>query len=224
METEMKALKKEMKFVINTILINIKIIVIFGFLGLFISLFSILVPIDNMYKASSSVCSTLFNDNYDNTKSVRLMSNFMDLFESALIQNKIVTVMGNSITTEDLVKMTSLKKTTSSTILTITTRHKNPAIAIETANSIAHVLIIEADKLFETPSGIKVLDKASGVGYAYKGRNIHILISILFSFMFFTGSCIYYIVKALSSDKVLFIEDCTLDGKVEIMGVIPFSK
>jgi len=152
------------------------------------------------------------------------MASFMDLFESTLIRNKIIEVMGNSVSLKEFKRMTSLKNSTSSTILTITARHKNPAVAMETANATAHVLIIETDKLFETPSGIKVLDRAEEVDFAYKGSTIRIIISILFTIMFFSGACIYYIVKTLSSDKVLFIEDCTMDGTMEIIGVIPFSK
>ena len=218
----MNALKKEMRFVINTILKNFKIIVVFSFLGLSISLFCFLYPIDNMYEASSSVCSTIFNDNYDNTKSVRLMASFMDIFDSSAIKNKIIDVLNSSISMDEFNKMISMKKSPSNTILTITARNRNPSIAIEAANAVAHVLIIETDKLFETPSGIRVLDKASDVSYTYTGISIHILICVLFLFFFFAGSCIYYIVKALSSDKVLFIEDCTMDGTLEIIGVIPF--
>ena len=224
MDNEMKAIKKEMRLVIRSITINLKIIIVFGLLGVFISFFTLLIPISDMYKASSAVCSTLFNDNYDNTKSVRLMANFMDLFESSLIQDKIVEVTGNSVTKKELVQMTKIKKSTSSTVLTITTNHKNPAIAIETANAIAHVLIIETDRLFETASGIKVLDRAYNAGYAYKSKSIHIVIGILLTFLFFSGCCVYYIVKTLSSDKALFIEDCTLDGKLEVIGVIPLAK
>ena len=220
----MKAIKKEMRLVMRSIMLNIRIIAIIGLMGACISLFTLLIPIDNMYKATSAVCSTIFNDNYDNTKSVRLMSNFMDLFDSSHIQDKIVEVTGNSITKKELVRMTNLKKSTSSTVLTINTRHNNPAIAIETANAIAHVLIIETDKLFETPSGIKVLDRAYDADFEYTGKNVHILIGILITFLFIAGSCIYYIVKTLSSDKVLFIEDCTLEGTLEIMGVIPYAK
>jgi len=224
METEMNAIKKEMRFVISTILVNIKTIALLGLLGAFVSLLTLLFPIDNMYKASSSVCSTLFNDNYDNTKSVRLMANFMDLFESSLIQNKIIEVTGLTTQTKDFKRLVNLKNSPSSTILAITARHKNPAIAVEIANATAHIMIIEADRLFETPSGIKVLDKAYIAEYAYKSKTIHMLICFIITFMFFAGACIYYIVKALSSDKVLFIEDCTMDGELEIIGVIPFSK
>ena len=224
MENEMKAIKKEMRLVTRSIIINIKTIIIFGLMGTFISFFSLLIPINDMYKASSAVCSTLFNDNYDNTKSVRLMANFMDLFESSLIQDKIVEVTGNSITKKELVSMTNIKKSTSSTVLTIITKHNNPAVAVETANAIAHVLIIETDKLFETSSGIKILDRAYKAEYSYKGNTIHIIICFLLTFLFICGSCVYYIVKTLSSDKVLFIEDCTLDGTLEVIGVIPYAK
>jgi len=224
MDTEMKALKKEMRLVISTIFINIRVILIIGLMGLCISFFALLIPIDNMYMANSSVCSTLFNDNYDNTKSVRLMSSFMDLFESSLVQDKILEVIGNSVSRDELNRMTSMKKSTSSTLLSITTRHKNPAVAIETANAIAYVLIIETDKLFETSSGIKVLDRATNAVYAYTSRNIHILISIVLTLLSLSGSCIFYIIKTLSSDKVLFIEDCTMDNTLEIIGVIPYAK
>ena len=219
----MKSLKKEMRLIISTILINIKTIIFFGALGFLLSLVIMFIPIDDMYTASSAICSTLFNDNWDNTKSVRLMESFVDLFESSLIQNRIIEVAGNAVTATELGKMTTLKKSNSKTILTIITRHKNPAVAIKTANAIAHIMIIETDKLFETPSGIKVLDMASSAGFAYKGSNIHLLICFLLTFFSTIGCCVYFIAKTLASDKVLFIEDCTLDGTLEIMGVIPYS-
>jgi len=221
--TEMKALKKEMRLIISTIFNNIKIIMVFGFIGFFVSLLGTLIPIDNMYQANSAVCSTLFSDNYDNTKSVRLLAAFMDLFDSSIIQDKIVAAAGNSISREELGGMTSLRQSTSKTILTINTRHKDPAIAIKTANAIAHVLIIETDKLFETSSGIKVLDKATDAAYAYRAVKIYIIICFLSTFLSAFGCCVYFIVKTLTSDKILFIEDCTMEGSMEIMGVIPYS-
>lgn len=221
--TEMKALKKEMRLIISTILINIKIIAIFGFFGFFISLLVTLIPIDNMYKAKSAVCSTLFNDNYDNTKSMRLLASMEDLFESYIIQDKIINVAGNTVTRKELVDMTSMKSSTSKTILTITTRHKDPSVAVKTANAIALVLIIETDKLYEAQSGIKILDKATDAEYAYKSIHIYVLVCVLSAFLSVFGCCVYYIAKTLTSDKVLFIEDCTMEGTLEIMGVIPYS-
>ena len=221
--TEMKALKKQMRLIISTVLNNIRIIIVFGFIGFFVSMLGTLIPIDNMYQANSAVCSTLFSDNYDNTKSVRLLAAFMDLFDSSLIQDKIVAAAGNSISRAELAGMTTLRQSTSRTILTINTRHKDPAIAIKTANAIAHVLIIETDRLFDSPSGIKVLDKATDAGYAYRAIRIYILICFLSTFLSAFGCCIYFIAKTLTSDKILFIEDCTMDGSMEIMGVIPYS-
>lgn len=219
----MKALKKEMRFVINTIFINIKIIVLFGILGIFISLFNFFIPIDNMFKASSSVFITVLDD-YDDTNTTRLITSFIDLFDSTQILNKIVDVLGNSISADELKNMTTLKKSTANTIVTVTVRNKNPAVAIETANAVSQILAIETAKFFQTPNNIKILDKATDIDYAYRGRTIHILISFLFAFLFLSCSCVYYIIKALSSDKVLFIEDCTMDGALEIIGVIPFAK
>lgn len=220
---EMKTLKKEMRLITSTILINIKTIAFFAVLGFLFSLVIMFIPIDNMYTASSAVCSTIFNDNFDNTKSVRLMESFMDLFESSLIQDRILDMTGNYISSKELQKMTTLKTSNSRTILTIITRNKDPAIAIKTANVIAHVMIMETDKLFETSSGIKILDIASSAGFAYKGRDVHLLICFLLTFFSALGCCVYFIAKTLSSDKVLFIEDCTMDGSLEIMGVIPYS-
>jgi len=119
--------------------------------------------------------------------------------------------------------MTKMKPSTSKTILTITTRNNDPAVAIKMANAIAYVLIVETDKLFESQSGIKILDKATDAAYAYKGTTIYILICFFATFLSAFGCCIYFIVKTLTSDKILFIEDCSLDGSIEIMGVIPYS-
>lgn len=219
----MKSIKKEMRLIVSTILINIKTIAIFGFLGFVISLLGTLIPIDNMYKASSAVCSTLFNDNWDNTKSVRLMASFMDVFESSLIQDKIINILDVSISRKELQNMTTMKTSNSKTILTITTRHKDPAFAIKTANVIAYILITETDKFFESSTGIKVMDKATEAEFAYKDRHIYILICFLSTFLFSLACCVYFIIKTLTSDKILFIEDSSMDGSLEIMGVIPFT-
>ena len=220
---EMKSLKKEMRLIISAIFINSKTIILFGILGFILSLFILFIPIDDMYSANSSVCSTLFNDNYDNTKSVRLMESFIDLFESSLIQNKIVEVTDNAVSADELRHMTTFKTSNSKTILTIITHHKNPSIAIKTANATAYVMIMETDKLYESSSGIKILDTASSAGFAYKGRDIHLLICFLLTFFFALGCCVYFVVKTITSDKLLFIEECTMEGSLEIMGVIPYS-
>jgi len=223
MESEVKALKMDMRLIMTAVFINIKTIILFGVFGFVVSLVVMLIPIGNMYTASAAVCSTIFNDNWDNTKSVRLMSSFIDIFESSLIQDRIIEIVDKAISRNELLEMTKLKQTASKTILTITTQHSDPAVAIKTANTIAHILIIETDKLYETPSGIKILDKANTADYAYRGSNIYIIISLLLTLLSAFGCCMYFIYITLASDKVLFIEDCTMDGSLEIMGVIPYS-
>ena len=223
MEMRMISLKKGMQLIVDTIMINIRTTIFFGCLGLLLSLIVVFYPIDDMYKANSSVYSMDFEDNYDNTRNARLIASFMDTFTIPSIQNKIIDILDNSVSRIELENMTKMKTSTAGTILTITTSHTNPDFAIKAANAIAHVMIMETDKLFTTPTGIKILDMATRADYAYRGNRIKIMVSVLLTFMAVFGSCAYYAVMALTSDKVLFIEDCTMDGSLEIMGVIPYS-
>ena len=181
--TEMKAMKKEMRLIINTILINIRIILIFGLIGFFISLLSTLIPIDNKYKASSAIANTVFYDEWDNT-GPRLIGSCQDLFDSTLIQDKIINIIGDSITRQELQSMTSMKTSASQTILTITAQHKDPSIAIKTANTIAYILIIETNKIYDAKNSIKVLDKATSANFAYKSIHIYVLICFFTTFLF----------------------------------------
>jgi len=224
MDAEMKAIKTEMRLVVSTIINNIKIILLCGLLGAFASLFTLLIPIDVMYNAHSAVSVTIYEENYDNTRSIRILRVLMDLYDSSMIRDRVLEISGNPITIKQLDSMANVGRSSSSTLLTINTRHNNPAVAIEIANAIAHVLFMEADRLFETATGIKVLDNAYDVKIEYTGAMIRIAAGLLITFLSMVGACIYFIVKTLSSDKVLFIEDCTMDGTLEILGVIPFAK
>ena len=224
MNAEMVAIKREMRFVISAIINNIKIILLCGFMGAFASLFTLLIPIDIMYNAHSAVSVTIYEENYDNTRSIRILRVLMDLFDSSMIKDRVLEISGNPITIKQLDSMANVGRSSSSTLLTINTRHNNPAVAIEIANAIAQVLYMEADKLFETATGIKVLDNAYHVDIEYTGAMIRIATGFLITFLSLMGSCIYFIVRALSSNKVLFIEDCTMDGTLEVLGVIPFAK
>ena len=223
MESEVKTLKKEMRLIMTAVFINIKTILLFGVFGFIISLVIVLIPIKNMYNASSSIFSVAFNEDYEDTKAARQMTALADFFESSYIQDKIIEVLDGSVSRSELANMTKIKSTTSKAILNITTRHKDPAIAIKAANAIAHVIIIETNKLLEGPSGLKLLDRASSVDYAYRGSNIYMIVCVLLTIISAFGCCMYFIYITLASDKVLFIEDCTMDGTLEIMGVIPFS-
>ena len=224
MDAEMKAIKKEMRFVISTIINNIKIILLCGLLGALASFFTLLIPIDVMYNAHSAVSVTIYEENYDNTRSIRILRVLMDLFDSSMIRDRVLEISGNPVTMKQLGSMANVGRSSSSTLLTINTRHNNPAVAIEIANAIAQVLFMEADRLFETATGIKVLDNAYHVETEYTGTMIRVAVGILITFLSIIGSCFYFIIKALSSNKVLFIEDCTMDGTLEVLGVIPFAK
>lgn len=223
MESEVKVLKTEMRLIITAIFINIKTILLFGGFGFVISLVIMLIPIRNMYTSTAAVGSMIFNDNWDSTKSMRLMSSLPELFDSSVIQDKIVDLAGGSISRGELSDMTKMKQAASKTILTITTQHRDPSVSIKTANAIAHILIMEANKLFDAPTGIKILDKATEADYAYRGSTIYIIVTVLLTSLSAIGCCMYFIYITLASDKILFIEDCTLSGSLEIMGVIPYS-
>ena len=223
MEMRIISLKKGIQLIIDTIVINIRTTLFFGCLGFLLSLIIVFIPINDMYEANSSVYSMNFEDSYENTRNARLMGSFMDTFEIPSVQNRIIEVLDYPISREELKNMTKMKTSTAGTILTITTHHKNPDLAIKTANTIAHMMIIETDKIFITPSGIEMLDMATAAEYAYRGRRIKLVASVLLTFLTVFGNCVYYAVIALTSDKVLFIEDCTMDGSLEVMGVIPYS-
>ena len=223
MEMRMISLKKGMQLIFDTIMINLRTVILFGCLGFLLSLMVVFFPIDDMYKADSSVYSMNFEDSYDNTGNARLIASFMDTFEIPSIQNKIISVLDNSVSRTELKSMTKMNTSNAGTILTITTQHTNPDLAVKAANTIANVMIMETDKLFINSSGIKILDMATAADFAYRGNRIKIMVSVLFTFLALVGSCAYYGVIALTSDKVLFIEDCTMDGTLEIMGVIPYS-
>jgi capsular polysaccharide biosynthesis protein len=223
MEVRMISLKKGFQLIFDTIIINLRTIIFYGCLGFLLSLIIVFIPIYDTYEANSAVCSMNFRDSYDGSINARLIGSYMDTFSIPSVQTKIVDILDNSVSGAELKSMTKMKTGTAGTILNITVRHTNPELAIKAANAVALVIIMETDRLYKTPSGIEILDIASSAHYAFKGNRIKLMTAILITFFSLLGSCTYYAFIALTSDKILFIEDCTMDGTLEIMGVIPYS-
>ena len=92
--------------------------------------------------------------------------------------------------------------------------------AIEVANSVASAFVMEVNLLNENDSA-QVLDNAYEYKMVFNGLKQQIFNIALFALI---GTLIFFIIifiSAYNSKRVETVDDVTLDGEIEILGVIP---
>ena len=133
------------------------------------------------------------------------------------IAERAQMLLGNSeITADEILDMVNYRYEDGKITMAIETTHENSQVALDVANAVAESFVIEAQSLTRSDS-YRVLVKASLE--ATEGSETKIC--ILGALIGFLLPIIIIILKQMMSDKIYYVSDADLGGKLEIIGIIP---
>jgi len=216
MKTEMAALKNEMRNCIRVLQKNILNICLFAVIGFLIGSIASLVPVPNMYQARSSISKTTVS-----SQAGSAIAAYTDLLTTSRVLNEVSNILGSdSPGTAELSGMFSASTSESKQVLYIRATYADPILAIKACNAAANVMVGQINEMFtnpdivllETAASARLISNHSRTSLLYRGGG-----AVLFAFL----CCAFYVIRVLTSKKVLSIEDCTLDNTLDIVGVLP---
>lgn len=218
MKNEMNAIRSQFLLCITELRRNLAVIVLLGILGLLVGSLSVVVPQPDVYQATSSISKTVDNAGGQS------IAMYQDMLSSKNVLEEMLSLLdGRAVSIGELSSVLDSQANTSGNILYISASHTDADFAVEVANIAAKIVSQQVNRLY-TNAGIRVLDEAAAASRvshwattAWAYRFVGLLLGLL-------AGCAIVLIKTLTSKNTLSINACTLDGELELIGVIPLAR
>ena len=173
------------------------------------------------FTASASLYSAAYGSVSETTQVAKIMQSYASVIASNKITERAASILGdNTITGSYIRSIIGVSFSDNSPIIYISANDTSVNRAIMIANAVAEAFIIEAQNLTGS-EGVRILDKAT-TGYELsKGTKKYTALGFLGGVLFVAVMIALF---EIFSDRVYRVEDAELDGKLEIIGVIPDQK
>lgn len=185
-------------------------------------------PGEDVYRASSTVyavATTRGDATWSNPemlmRSASVIKGYSQVATSMKVLNRAAEMIGNDeITGRTLSKMVSVRYSDESPILTITVRSTSPEIVTSAANAVAESFVSEI-RLITAQSAATVLDTADMVERVSSGVIDQWMLRIISAIAAMAVFVFVIVVKDIFSTKIYLPEEATLNGDIELLGVVP---
>ena len=201
-----------------------KIIVILIFLcSLAIGIAKNFKILDDKYEATSSIytISNLSYTDLNQQKDVYTFQTYADVITSKKVADRAAEMLGNDYLDGATIRnMVTYSNKKGSPIYKIHVITNSPQLSITVANAVATAAAIEINTITASNNS-KILDEAYEYKQVFDGKREQIKSILVFAFIGLAIGFIIILIMACSSTKVETVNDVTLNGEIEILGVIP---
>jgi len=170
------------------------------------------------YSATASVYSSASGSYTETAQVIYAMQLYSEIIDSYKLAERAASIVNDSKVSASTVRaMTTASYKEDSPVIFITAQSADPTIVVPVANALAQSLVIEVQSMTGSQA-IQVLDQAMIISTTGRGVATKVIIA------FIAGAVLTAAVLAfieIISDRVYRIEDAELDGKLEVIGIIP---
>ena len=173
------------------------------------------------YRAYSNVYSVSFGSYTDSVEGVYVLQTYSDIINSRKVANRAAMIIGDdSLDGEKIKSMITYSYSEQSPVYYIYATSTDPQLSMTIANAVAKAFVIEMNNIMGEDNA-QILDEAYDYEQVFNGRKDQIK-NILIITLLGTLLCLFVIVMiSFFSNKVESVNDVTLNGEIEILGVIP---
>ena len=173
------------------------------------------------YRAYSNVYSVSFGSYTDSVEGVYVLQTYSDIINSRKVANRAAMIIGDdSLDGEKIKSMITYSYSEQSPVYYIYATTTDPQLSMTIANAVAKAFVIEMNNIMGEDNA-QILDEAYDYEQVFNGRKDQIK-NILIITLLGTLLCLFVIVMiSFFSNKVESVNDVTLNGEIEILGVIP---
>jgi len=174
------------------------------------------------YQATTSLSSLVEGSSSESISGFRLLTNYSGLVSSGKIAAAAREMLPDSlgVSVRQIQSMVKTSFSETYTMLYITSSSTDPQLAISVANAVAEAFVSEIGNITGGDT-IRVYDRAISASKSFDGlseqRRTRITIPAVCLFIL----SISVVMWALFSDRIKSINEAEIDGKVNIIGVIP---
>jgi capsular polysaccharide biosynthesis protein len=189
---------------------------------------------EDIYEATSSVYCTM-EESYSYTQaaeSIQMMNMYVDIITSSRVAERANKILGNAYPdSETILKMLTIDSgegenknyygvLNSSIVIKIKAKSVNEAEAVTVANAMAEAYTIEMTSITGN-SSVRLLDSAKTATVVYEAEKQNMLYMAIGAVIGMFIALAWIAIKEIFVINLNTINDATLFGKLEIIGVIP---
>jgi len=173
------------------------------------------------YTATASVYAAGSGSYSETTQGLVTMQLYSSIINSQKIADRAASIMGDGrLTATQIRSMASASYNENSPVIYITARSTDQSLVIPTANALANSLVIEAQNITGTQA-VQMLDEAQVISAVGRGVKKNVAIAFAGGVLF---TMVIIVLIEIFTDRVYRVEDATLDGTLELIGIIPDQK
>jgi capsular polysaccharide biosynthesis protein len=177
--------------------------------------------IKQQYSASVSLYSAVNGSVSENTALAKAMQAYASVIMSNKISDRAASIIGDyTISGSYIRSVVWVNYSQDSPILYISANDPNPTKAVSIVNAVAEAFMIEAQNL-TGKEGVQILDKASEAYAVSTGTRRYTVLAMIGGVM---ATALVLVIMELVSDRVYRVDDAELNGKLEVIGIIPDQK
>ncbi|TAH73753.1 MAG: hypothetical protein EWM47_02500 [Anaerolineaceae bacterium] len=209
-----KEINIDLKRCLKAILHNWWLIVIIGII--FFSLAYLLTE-NNSRQDEYTAETTIYS-----ASDYSVLTLYSDIITSSKVSEQAANLLNiPDLNADNIKKMISFK--TYSLVLGIHATSTNENHAIQVANAVAIVFIEEVNRIASNNLA-HMLDEATTAELSYNKRVEQLKFRIIVTFIGVILMCIWIVLKEVFSRKVYSLSDTSLDGEINVIGVVPSFK
>ena len=178
--------------------------------------FLVMHSIPSEYTARAVICSDANMDYEEAAEILYYLQEYAAIGGQSIAERACLLLGEGTITADEIAKMVSYGYEAGKITMAVEATSENSQLAIDVANAVAESFVIEAQSMTRSDS-YRVLVKASiedsGVSET--------VICVLGALAGLLIPMIIIVIKQMMSDKIYYVSDADLGGKLEIIGIIP---
>ncbi len=210
---------------------NMKWIILTTFAFLFIGgMVAVLYPdTENVYDAKASVYSIAYGSYSESADGIQAIQTYKDIVKSVRVAERAALLLGDSSLDKfaiyDMIEVESGEVNAygieaESSIINIHAKSTNPEDAIRVANAVASAYAMEVTSITNSDS-VQVLDEAYYCEVTYNALKQQLIyIAVITAAGFFLAVAVI-VLREIFSTRIASVEQASLYGELEIIGVIP---
>lgn len=176
---------------------------------------------DDGYSSTASVYSAAFGSVDESLQGVTALKTYSEIITSKDVADRAAKIIGNDEINGDMIKgMVSYSYDETSPIYRIKAVSNSPSLSITVANAVANAFVIKMNTITGEGSA-QILDEAYNYEKEFDGKKEQIKGIVLITLIGMALSIVVVIGYSALSGKAMSVHDVTMNGELEIIGVIP---
>ena len=224
MENEVKSLSEDLRLCVRNLVKNFKLIIYCTVVGIVLGALLGMNVNTNKYAANTTICNASFSSYEQILAMAQVFKDCGTIATSRSVAERATLVLGDSsITAAEIQEMIQVSYDSSESYLAqITCESTNPEVSVKVVNAVSDALVMEMNEMTGVKC-VKVLDHAGEAEISSRATVIKIVLMVIMGVVGCLLPVVCVVFKVLFSKKIISVEDCTLDGKLSLLGVIPVA-